>query len=240
MIPLFPTQPLALASGLLFGPVEVDFQAYDACPHAKSYSPESSTRRSNAATCSLIVVILAQATLCCAIHFTWYWTPVGSWLHNTPAHWLQHTVGDVALRNNVRCRHAGGQQSHQILNLITGICIYFEGYCVLWLQGAACTIFAATLAASIAFTVAQGIGRKIAERIIDGEVGGESSGEKGNAAQQALARVQASVEKGGFWQQYSAVLALRMTPVVPFRYRPRDRSCCTPASFICLPLQSLG
>jgi hypothetical protein len=57
MIPLFPTQPLALASGLLFGPVEVDFQAYDACPHAKSHSPESSTRRSNAATCSLIVVI---------------------------------------------------------------------------------------------------------------------------------------------------------------------------------------
>ena len=100
----------------------------------------------------------------------------------------------------------------------------------MWLQGAACTIFAATLAASIAFTVAQGIGRKIAERIIDGEVGGESSGEKGNAAQQALARVQASVEKGGFWQQYSAVLALRMTPVVPFRYTPRDRSCCTPAS----------
>lgn len=49
------------------------------------------------------------------------------------------------------------------------------------------------------------------------QVGGESS-EKGNAAQQALARVQSSVEKGGFWQQYSAVLALRMTPVVPFRF----------------------
>ncbi|EIE22112.1 hypothetical protein COCSUDRAFT_66464 [Coccomyxa subellipsoidea C-169] len=83
-------------------------------------------------------------------------------------------------------------------------------------EGAACTIVAATLAASIAFTVAQGLGRKLAERIIDSEVGGESSGGKGNAAQQALARVQASVEKGGFWQQYSAVLALRMTPVVPF------------------------
>lgn len=49
------------------------------------------------------------------------------------------------------------------------------------------------------------------------QVGGESSG-KGNAAQQALTSVQSSVEKGGFWQQYSAVLALRMTPVVPFRF----------------------
>lgn len=37
-------------------------------------------------------------------------------------------------------------------------------------------------------------------------------------AAQALNKVQASVEKGSFWQQFSAVLALRMTPVLPFRY----------------------
>ena len=55
------------------------------------------------------------------------------------------------------------------------------------------------------------------------QVGGESS-DKGNAAQQALARVQSSVEKGGFWQQYSAVLALRMTPVVPFRFNSDNLS----------------
>ncbi len=91
------------------------------------------------------------------------------------------------------------------------------------MQGAACTIFATTLAASIAYTFAQGLGRKLAERIIDSEVG-ESSGGAGNAAQQALSRVQSSVEKGGFWQQYSAVLALRMTPVVPFRLAP-SQSC---------------
>ena len=34
---------------------------------------------------------------------------------------------------------------------------------------------------------------------------------------QALNKVQGSVEKGSFWQQFSAVLALRMTPVLPFR-----------------------
>ncbi|BDA40356.1 probable TVP38/TMEM64 family membrane protein Mb1528c [Coccomyxa sp. Obi] len=83
------------------------------------------------------------------------------------------------------------------------------------IEGAVCITFATTLAASIAFYLSQGLGRQLAERIINSEVGGESS-DKGNAAQQALARVQSSVEKGGFWQQYSAVLALRMTPVVPF------------------------
>ncbi len=35
---------------------------------------------------------------------------------------------------------------------------------------------------------------------------------------QALSKVNASAEKGSFWQQFSAVLALRMTPVIPFRY----------------------
>lgn len=49
--------------------------------------------------------------------------------------------------------------------------------------------------------------------MIDSEIG-ES---KGNAAKRALNKVQQSVEKGSFWQQYSAVLALRLTPVVPFR-----------------------
>ena len=39
-----------------------------------------------------------------------------------------------------------------------------------------------------------------------------------SAALQALKKVQASVEKGSFWQQFSAVLALRMTPVLPFRW----------------------
>ena len=34
---------------------------------------------------------------------------------------------------------------------------------------------------------------------------------------QALSKVQTSAEKGTFWQQFSAVLALRMTPVIPFR-----------------------
>ena len=32
MIPLFPTQPLSLAAGLLFGPVEVGCAAAPACP----------------------------------------------------------------------------------------------------------------------------------------------------------------------------------------------------------------
>ena len=83
------------------------------------------------------------------------------------------------------------------------------------LQGAVCTIVSTTLAASVAFSLSQGIGRKFAQGMVDSEVGEGS--QKGNAVQQALVRVQESIDKGGFWQQFSAVLALRLTPVVPFR-----------------------
>ena len=78
-----------------------------------------------------------------------------------------------------------------------------------------CTIVSTTLAASVAFSLSQGIGRKFAQGMVDAEVGEGSK--KGNAVQQALGRVQDSIDKGGFWQQCSAVLALRLTPVVPFR-----------------------
>ncbi len=79
-----------------------------------------------------------------------------------------------------------------------------------------CTIIAATLAASLAFSLSQGVGRPFAQRMLQSEVG-EGGGDKGNAVQRALGNVQASIDQGSFWQQFSAVLALRMTPVVPFR-----------------------
>ncbi|CAL5224953.1 g7723 [Coccomyxa viridis] len=82
-------------------------------------------------------------------------------------------------------------------------------------EGAFCTILSTTLAASIAYTVAQGLGKNFAKKLIDREVG-EALGKEGNAAQRALSKVQTSAEKGTFWQQFSAVLALRMTPVIPF------------------------
>ncbi|KAK9823488.1 hypothetical protein WJX72_003101 [[Myrmecia] bisecta] len=71
------------------------------------------------------------------------------------------------------------------------------------------TLFAAT----ISFSLAKGIGRSLAERLVKQELkGGESS----NSIGAAFTRVQATIEQGNFWQQFSAVLALRMTPVVPF------------------------
>lgn len=99
------------------------------------------------------------------------------------------------------------------------------------LQGAASTIFATTVAASIAYSFSKGLGRKFAQQMIDSEIGDS----KGNAAKRALNKVQQSVEKGSFWQQYSAVLALRLTPVVPFRCFALSRKIpelvfCTKAS----------
>jgi hypothetical protein len=82
-------------------------------------------------------------------------------------------------------------------------------------QGTACTVVATTLAASVVYAFSKGLGRKFAEQMIDAEM--KDSASNGNAAKRALGRVQQSVEKGNFWQQYSAVLALRLTPVIPFR-----------------------
>ena len=87
--------------------------------------------------------------------------------------------------------------------------------CLLGVQGSVCTIIATTLAASLAFSLSQGVGRRFAERMVDSEVKEGSDG--GNAIKRALGNVQESIDKGSFWQQFSAVLALRMTPVVPFR-----------------------
>ena len=87
--------------------------------------------------------------------------------------------------------------------------------CSLGMQGSVCTIVATTLAASLAFSLSQGVGRRFAQRMVDSEVG--DGGDGGNAVKRALGTVQESIDKGSFWQQFSAVLALRMTPVVPFR-----------------------
>lgn len=70
-----------------------------------------------------------------------------------------------------------------------------------------------TLAAINAYSIAKGIGRPLAERIIRYEMGSEG-GEHGVGKK--LAEVQATIEKGNFWQQFVAVLLLRLTPVVPF------------------------
>jgi uncharacterized membrane protein YdjX (TVP38/TMEM64 family) len=75
-----------------------------------------------------------------------------------------------------------------------------------------------SLAAFNAFTVARGVGRQLAEKVIKSEM--QSEAEAGPVAQQ-LAKVTAAIETGGFLRQTTAVMLLRLTPVVPYRWDQR-------------------
>jgi uncharacterized membrane protein YdjX (TVP38/TMEM64 family) len=93
-------------------------------------------------------------------------------------------------------------------------------------KGAVAMLAGTTLAAMIAFTVARGVGRPLAERIIRAEMVQEGAsdssdsdkfaGEPVGPVQAKLLEVQEAIERGSFMQQASAILVLRLTPIVPF------------------------
>lgn len=65
--------------------------------------------------------------------------------------------------------------------------------------------------------LSRGVGRKLAQRMLAAEIGEtSSSSSSSNPVTAKLAEVQAVIASGGFWKQLSAVLLLRLTPVVPF------------------------
>jgi uncharacterized membrane protein YdjX (TVP38/TMEM64 family) len=71
----------------------------------------------------------------------------------------------------------------------------------------------ATLAAFNAYQISKGVGRPLAERIIKAEMG---DGEATSGVGKQLAAVQETIQNGSFWKQLTAILLLRLTPVVPF------------------------
>lgn len=84
-------------------------------------------------------------------------------------------------------------------------------------KGAMLVLGGTTLASIVAFTVARGFGRPLAEKIISAEMSGDSHDEESSSLiQQKLKDVESVIESGTFWQQAGSVLALRLTPVVPF------------------------
>lgn len=88
-------------------------------------------------------------------------------------------------------------------------------------RGAICMLGGTTLAALIAFVISRGVGRPLAERIIRREMS-ESSPSTSDASsnvgpvQSKFIEVQEAIERGSFMQQASAILVLRLTPIVPF------------------------
>jgi uncharacterized membrane protein YdjX (TVP38/TMEM64 family) len=88
--------------------------------------------------------------------------------------------------------------------------------------GAALNLAGLTVASTIAFTLARTVGAGLAQRIVDVETGGESEDERGgaggggNPVAARIAAAQDAIERGGPLQQFTAILLLRLTPVVPF------------------------
>lgn len=83
--------------------------------------------------------------------------------------------------------------------------------------GAVYTLAGVCLAASIAFTLSRTIGGDLAARVIEEETGDEGDGGSGGSAvNRRLASVKAAIDQGSTFQQFSAIVLLRLTPVVPF------------------------
>jgi len=77
--------------------------------------------------------------------------------------------------------------------------------------GACYNIIGACCAASLAFYFSRTIGRGLAARLV-----AQETGEGGGAAAGRLESVKATIANGTLVQQFTAMLLLRLTPVVPF------------------------
>lgn len=75
-----------------------------------------------------------------------------------------------------------------------------------------------TLAACNAFFLSRGVGRPLAQKVIDAEMShDEGDGKEPGAIAKTMAEVQKAIEGGGLWKQLTAILLLRLTPVVSIR-----------------------
>lgn len=83
-------------------------------------------------------------------------------------------------------------------------------------HGALYVLGGTTLASVIAFTISRGFGRPLAEKIISAELSSSHDSDEGSLVQKKLKDIEAVIEQGTFWQQAGSVLALRLTPVIPF------------------------
>jgi uncharacterized membrane protein YdjX (TVP38/TMEM64 family) len=83
-------------------------------------------------------------------------------------------------------------------------------------KGALLILGGTTIASVIAFSISRGFGRPIAERIISAEMASHDEEDGPSIIQQKLQEMEGVIERGSFWQQAGSVLAMRLTPVIPF------------------------
>eukprot|EP00892_Ulva_mutabilis_P005612 jgi/Ulvmu1/3422/UM016_0041.1 len=83
--------------------------------------------------------------------------------------------------------------------------------------GAALNLLGLCTASTLAFTLSRTAFRGVAEAVVKAETGGEEGADgSGNPVKQQIEKAQQLIENGGPGQQFTAILLLRLTPIVPF------------------------
>lgn len=83
--------------------------------------------------------------------------------------------------------------------------------------GAALNLLGLCTASTLAFTLSRTAFRGVAEAVVKAETGGEGGDEgKSNPVKEQIEKAQQLIESGGPAQQFTAILLLRLTPIVPF------------------------
>ncbi|KAK9833192.1 hypothetical protein WJX74_009769 [Apatococcus lobatus] len=85
-------------------------------------------------------------------------------------------------------------------------------------RGTLFVLLGTTAAAVMAFSFSRGIGKQLASKVVQKELGEDPTASL-SASSDILSRfqgLQEAVEQGNPWQQFTAIVFLRLTPVVPF------------------------
>jgi uncharacterized membrane protein YdjX (TVP38/TMEM64 family) len=81
--------------------------------------------------------------------------------------------------------------------------------------GTACNLIGLCSAATLAFTLSRTVGKGLAMKVVEEETSSDEGSEAG-PVQAKIAEVRSAIENGSMMQQFSAVVLLRLTPIVPF------------------------
>ncbi|KAK9868933.1 hypothetical protein WJX84_000723 [Apatococcus fuscideae] len=83
-------------------------------------------------------------------------------------------------------------------------------------RGTFFVLIGTTIAAVAAFSFSRGIGQQLAARVVQKELGEDAAAAPSEDILSRFQGLKEAVEQGNPWQQFTAIVFLRLTPVVPF------------------------